>query len=150
MDEKEMKAAVTKAEDAAKALQPHADFRTNLKTALGKDHEGLAEDPAQLAQLAVAGKGALAAMVDDLVAADRQKGALGDAKEEVDEAKAAYAALPFKQLQRLHASATKAAAGGTTDAGKPALRGGDPNNTGGEKAASLPEGSLFANPLIGG
>ena len=146
MDLKQMTERAEKAEDNAKALKPHADQYAASHTALGNDHEALANDPAALAQAVIAGKGALASMVDDIVAADRQKGALGDEPAEVEAAKAAYSALPFPQIKSLHFIAQKAPA---ASRGAPAsvLRGGDPNATG-AKTNGLPEGSLFNNPLI--
>jgi len=144
MDQKEFDVQIAAEQAKVKTLQPHADFRAALKTALGKDHETLADDPAALASLAVAGKTARASMVDDLVAADRQRGAVGDKPEEVDAAKAAYASLPIAQLKTLHDIAQKTA---TASAKPGAIRGSDPNASD-AKNAKPPEGSLFNNPLI--
>lgn len=149
MDLKQMTERAEKAESDIKALKPKADQFDAVKAALGKDHEALADNPTALAALVVAGKGANAAMVDDLVARDRHAGALGDTPAEVDAAKAAYAALPFSQLKTLHGIAQKSKAAPATTAATGALRAGDPNMTGGDKAATLPTGSLFSNPLIG-
>jgi len=147
MDEKDFKAKLDEADAKLKAMQPDADFRTALKAALGKDHESLADDAKALAAHVLAGKSANSAMVDELIARDRQAGALGDGPEEVAAAKSAYAALPFAQLKTLHTIACKRDATDTPTKG--AIRGGDPNANGGEKSAALPTGSLFSNPLIG-
>jgi len=121
VDQKEFDTQIAAEQAKTKALQPQADKFTALKTALGKDNEVLADDPTALAALAIAGKAARASMIDDLVAADRQKGAVGDKPEEVEAAKAAYASFPIAQLKTLHGIASK-----TTQ--KPAaIRGSDPN-----------------------
>lgn len=141
MNETELKALREKADADAKALQAHMAFQSALKTALGTDHAALAADPAALASLAVAGKAAREAMVDDIVADARSKGALGDTPEEIASAKAAYGAMQPAQLKTLHAIAQKSAPI------TPVLGGGDPNINQ-NKSASVPAGSLFANPLI--
>lgn len=135
MDQKDFDTQITAAKGQITALEPHKQFRDSLKAALGKDHESLADDPATLAALALAGKSASAAMVDDLVAGDRQQGAVGDKPEEVAAAKAAYASLPFAQLKTLHTMAQKRAGGGVATT-RATAQDGDPNNTGanGEKA----------------
>lgn len=92
-----------------------------LKTALG-DNAALLDNPAALAQHIVNGKTAHAALVDEIIAAERHAGILGDAQEDVDSAKALYADFPFAKLQKLAASleARKAPAG--------RIPGGNPNN----------------------
>lgn len=141
MNEAEFKAKLADAEVAAKALQKHADFHSTLKAALGTDHAAIADDPATVASLAIAGKAAREAMIDDIVADARAKGALGDTPEEIAAAKSAYAAMQPAQLKTLHAIAQKSAPT------KPVIGGGDPN-VNQNKAAAMPAGSLFANPLI--
>lgn len=141
MNESELKAKLDKADADVKALQPHADFRNALKTALGTEHAPLADDPAALAVLALTGKAARESMVDAVVADARHKGAIGDTPEEVAAVKAAYAAMPHAQLKTLHEIALK------TAPNKPVLSGGDPNINQ-NKSAGAAAGSLFANPLI--
>lgn len=110
-----------------------------VKTALG-DNAVLADNPEQLAALVTAGKSRRDALVDQLVAADRTKGLVGDDDAAVKAAREEYVAMPLTALERLakHAAPTAPTQGVT---------GGDPNTPtpGGNKATGV-----LANPLIGG
>jgi hypothetical protein len=113
-----------------------------VKAALG-DNAALVDSPAQLAALVGAGKAHRDALVDQLVAADRTKGLVGDDEAAVKAARDEYAAMPITALERLgkHAAAPAAAPAA-------AVTGSDPNaERPGTKGA--PTG-IFANPLIGG
>lgn len=140
MNETELKTQLDAALANVKTMQPAVDFRTALKTALGNDHAALADDAGKLAALALAGKGAIDAMIDGIVTDARQKGAVGDTPEEVAAAKTAYAAMSFAQIKTLHDIAAKSAP-------TPRITGGDPN-VNQNKATGVPAGSPFANPLI--
>jgi hypothetical protein len=137
--EKAKNAELTAALEAAKSAG-NAPLDA-LKTALG-DSAALADDPAGLAALALAGGAHKAALIDDIVKADRLAGALGDQPEAVEAARKEYGAMPLAALKRLHIVAAKALA----QAGTPSVAGGDPNPevpapAGGKKTA-------FDNPVF--
>lgn len=91
-----------------------------LKTALG-DQAALLDNPAQLKAAITDGVAHKAALVDALVAADRDAKVCGDAPEAVVAHKALYAPLPADHLQKLlDAKAPKGRAAGQ-------LAGSDPN-----------------------
>lgn len=127
-------------EDAAKAVTPHEDIAKHAaaKTALG-DNAALLDSPQQLAALISAGKSHRDALVEQLVAADRAKGLVGDEEEVVKAARAEYAAMPVSALERLakHAAAPGAAT--------PGITGSDPNT---QAPAGDGAKGVFANPLI--
>lgn len=131
-----IKTLETDAGKAAEATTKH----DAVKTALGASAP-LLDDPAQLAALVTAGKAHRDSLVDQLVAADRAKGLLGDDEPAVTAAKAEYASMPIGALERMakHAAPAKTA---------PGITGSDPNApapAGGNKDAGP-----LANPLIGG
>jgi len=145
---KDLQQQLDTANTTIKGLEPHKNFREALKSALGADHAALADNPAQLAALAVAGKSYRATMIDDLIRFDRQKGAVGDKPEDVAAAKAAYEAFELSSLKTLHGIAEKSAKGGGAG-----ITGTDPNNTGAQPAvvdskAALPKDSPLNNALI--
>jgi len=150
MDQKEFdtQLAAEKAKTAAEAAKALANETAKtaleaLKNALGKDHAALADNPAELATLALAGKAARESLVDDVIADLRQKGAVGDKPEEVQAAKKAYAGMPFAHLKALAGTSGKAA----NDAPpRSPMANGNPNVTGAKDAP--PAGCLAANPLI--
>jgi hypothetical protein len=112
---------------------------TAAKSALG-DNAVLLDSPAQLAALVAAGKSHRDALVEQLVAADRTKGLVGDDEAAVKAARDEYAGMPIGALERLAKHAAPAAPAGT-------VRGSDPNAP---KPDNKAAGGLFGNPLIGG
>lgn len=110
------------------------------KAALG-DNAALLDDPAALASLVNAGKAHRDSLVEQLVAADRTKGLLGDDEAVVKAARDEYAGMPIGALERM---AKHAAPTATT-----AVNGGDPAK-GSDPAAGAKAAGPFANPLIGG
>lgn len=93
-----------------------------LKTALG-DAAALADDVSGLAKLAVAGQEHKAALIADIVKADRLAGLVGDADADAEAARKEYDGMPLAALKRLHVAAAAALA----KAGTPTLAGGDVN-----------------------
>lgn len=142
MDLKEAQTQLTAAQDQVKTLQPGHNFHVALKTALGTDNAKLADDAGELAKAALAGVKYKSTLIDSLVASERQKGVLGDSKEEVDDAKASYAALSVSHLQRLVTASEKSAAAATTTA---QIVDGDPNTNPGLKGAGAKDGELPAD-----
>lgn len=110
-----------------------------LKIALG-DNAVLLDSPEQLVALVTAGKSRRDALVEQLVAADRTKGLVGDDADAVKAARDEYTAMPLSALERLAKHAAPAEP-------KQGVTGSDPNagTPGGNKATGV-----FANPLIGG
>jgi hypothetical protein len=111
-------AALTTERDAAKAAASKLDA---LKAALGGD-AALADNPAQVAGLVLAGKAYRTTLVDAVVKSERLAGVLGDDPEAVEAARKDYDALPLATLKRLAASAQA-----TGDLATPGIQGGDPN-----------------------
>lgn len=101
---------------------------TALKAALG-DNAALADDPAGLAEVVVAGKAYKTALVDDIVRDERLLGLCGDTDEAATEAKAQHAALPVTKLTTYAKHLAARVPAGSK------LIGGDPNalRTGGDK-----------------
>lgn len=110
-----------------------------IKAALGTDHAALAEDPAQLAALAIAGKSYRASLVATIVAADRVAGDVGDDAEAVKAAGLEYEAMPLPALKRLAARCT-----GTGD-GIAKVTGSDPNAA---KPNAAETKGAFESPLF--
>lgn len=94
-----------------------------LKAAFG-DNVALLDDPAKAFAAVTNGKAAHAALIDEIVVAERHAGILGDEEEEVAAAKALYADFPIAKLQKLCKAMEKHAPPGGAR-----ITGGDPNNT---------------------
>lgn len=106
----------------------------NIKTALGT-HAALLDTPAELTAAVVAGIGAKAALIDDLVRDDRIAKRCGDDQGAVDARKAMYAGMGYDALKLLaERSAPAAAPTG-------AIKGGDPN----AQKAQLPNNNTAAD-----
>lgn len=128
--------------DGAKAVTQLAA----LKTALG-DHAALLDDGAKLAAAVTNGKAAHAALVDEIVAAERQAGICGDTDEDVAGAKALYADFPIAKLHKLAKSLEGRAPAGAR------IAGGDPNKTTpgvDAKTKAAVEQSPLSNPALVG
>lgn len=104
---------------------------TTLKAALG-DNAALADDPAALAEMVVAGKAHKTALVDDIVRDERLLGLCGDTDAAATEAKAQHAAQPVTKL----AAYAKHLAARVPAGSK--LNGGDPNAGRGDGGNKLP------------
>jgi hypothetical protein len=134
-------AEITTLKSANTATKESAGKFDAAKAALG-DNAVLLDNPAQLAALVTAGKSHRDTLAEQLVAADRTKGLLGDDEAAVKAAREEYAGMPISALERMakHAAPAKGAGG--------SIVGSDPN-------APAPIGDVkatgpFANPLIGG
>ena len=124
--EAQVKAATQRATDAeTKATEAKAatDFVAKIRAALGDDHKALADDPAQLVALALAGKTYRGSLIDEIVAVERTKGLIGDTDADVKAAKETYDVLPIVKLVKLRDSYGKAFEG------TGAVKGDDPNAT---------------------
>lgn len=150
MDTKDLEAQVkaanqraTDAETKAAEAKAATDFVAKTRAALGDEHKALADDPAQLVALAIAGKAYRTSLIDDIVKVERTKGLIGDTDAAVKEARETFEALPVTKLAKLRDSYGKAFESGG------AVQGGDPNASkaapgGGDKAAPVGIPSLIA------
>ena len=136
--ERAKNAELTAALDAAKSAN-NAPLAA-LKTALG-DAAALADDAAGLAKLALAGQEHKAALIADIIKADRLAGLVGDAEADTEAARKEYDGMPLAALKRLHVSASKALAA----AGTGTVAGGEVNT---QPAAGGGQKSALDNPVF--
>lgn len=148
MDLKQATDQLAAANDQVKSLAPVVNFHAALKTALGTENVKLLDDPTELAKAAVAGTKFKSTLIDSLIASERQKGVLGDSKEEVDEAKSSYASLSISHLQRLVAASEKSAT--PTAAVAAVIDTGDVNANAALKGAKDKDGELPADHALAG
>lgn len=135
---KALQADVAAAETKVKSLD---DQLTALTKAVGAE---FVQDPAKLAEIVAEGKTYRAELVDDVIAAKRQLGMVGDTEDAVNRAKQFYGAMPLDMLRTERAALSKSAVRA------PQLAGSDPNMTGVEVAAKHAPDSPLINPLITG
>ncbi|HET6805317.1 MAG TPA: hypothetical protein VFH59_07760 [Frateuria sp.] len=98
---------------------------TALKTALGAD-AGLLDNPDQLKAHIADAKAYKTALIEDVIATERQLGVVGDAPEDVEEAKTFYANMGVDKLKAVHKGLEKRV----------------PNRQGGMKGANTNQGAL--------
>lgn len=110
---------------------------TDLTAALGAEHKALADNPANLAELAIAGKAYRERLIDDITAAERAKGLVtGDDDAAVASHKALYANADLAVLES-RAKAVAAAKGSQ-------IKSGDHNHNQGDQGGQLPEALDFS------
>jgi hypothetical protein len=131
----QLKAANTRADTA----EANAAKYTAAAKTLGEDF-----DAADLKARAEMGDAYKAGMIDDLVAAKRQLGMVGDTDADVQAAKDALGALPVTYLKGELKGALALAAG------KQQLGGGDPNQPKSKQAGGLRDASVTKNAIGGG
>lgn len=127
------------ATERADANQKAADTLTNLKSALG-DQAALLDDPTAL-KAAIEGFNAYRkSLIEDVVAAERRMGLVGDTPEAKSAAEQLHAGESVERLKALADHYGRSAPA-------PGLKGGDPNapRPSGQKAAGV-----LGNPLIAG
>lgn len=123
----------------AKATAGEAAVKTvnDLTAALGTEHKALAENPAQLATFAIAGKAYRTQLIEDITAAERAKGLVaGDDAAAVESHKALYVNADLVVLES-RAKAIKAIKGAQ-------FKPGDPNHNQGDGGDVLPDALNFA------